>query len=224
VPLAVSAGYGSAALSMADPQRTSPKRHPVVGPSLSRLVRATYFKDAEPSDPLCSLARHPRLAELRPTLILTAEYHTLRQEMNAFADELQAKGVSVTRHQFAGVDHGFTHTKPAETARAAITMIGDLLRNAYSVTTQPPPDTPGGTATGDKCPAPASRQTARPTEIGCFARDVEAKGQAQLGASPAGRHAVLRHTGRYDGPVAANAALQQWAHEGMKPDTTRYLL
>jgi acetyl esterase len=30
------------------------------------------------------------------------------------------------------VDHGFTHTKPADVAREAITLIGDLLRKAYA--------------------------------------------------------------------------------------------
>lgn len=60
------------------------------------------------------------------------------------ADDLRAKGVLVTRRQFAGFDHGFTHTKPVEVARAAISMIGDVLRKAYSdatTTTQPRQDT-----------------------------------------------------------------------------------
>jgi acetyl esterase len=34
--------------------------------------------------------------------------------------------------QFDGVDHDFTHTKPVEVAREAITMIGDLLRKVYA--------------------------------------------------------------------------------------------
>jgi len=29
-----------------------------------------------------------------------------------------------------GADHGFTHARPAEVARAAVTMTGDLLRKA----------------------------------------------------------------------------------------------
>jgi len=99
VPLAVSTEYGGADASMPDSQRTSAKRHPVAGPRLTRLVRATYVKDVNVTDPLCSPARHPRLAELPPTLILTAEYDTLRHEMHALADDLQAKGVSVTRHE-----------------------------------------------------------------------------------------------------------------------------
>ena len=66
--------------------------------------------------------------------------------MNALADDLQARGVSVTRRQFAGVDHGFTHANPVEVARAAIDMIGDLLRKAYSdatATNQPQQEPPG---------------------------------------------------------------------------------
>jgi len=117
---------------MPDSERTSPKPQPVVGPRLLRLVRATYFKNIDVGDALASPAKHPRLAELPPTLILTGEYDTLRHEMHVLADDLQAKGVSVTRREFSGVDHGFTHAKPVETARAAIGMIGDLLQKAYS--------------------------------------------------------------------------------------------
>ncbi|MER5757858.1 hypothetical protein [Streptomyces sp. NPDC002082] len=38
----------------------------------------------------------------------------------------------MTHHQFAGVDHGFTHHKPVETARTAIGMIADHLAAAYA--------------------------------------------------------------------------------------------
>jgi effector-binding domain-containing protein len=37
--------------------------------------------------------------------------------------------------------------------------------------------------------------------------------RVQPGVLPAGRYAVLRHSGPYDGLVAANAALQEWARE-----------
>ena len=42
---------------------------------------------------------------------------------------------------------------------------------------------------------------------------VTASGRIQPGTLPAGRYAVLRHTGPYDGLIASNAALQQWARE-----------
>jgi effector-binding domain-containing protein len=38
-------------------------------------------------------------------------------------------------------------------------------------------------------------------------------GRVQPGVLPEGSYAVLRHTGPYDGLVAANAGLQQWASE-----------
>lgn len=45
--------------------------------------------------------------------------------------------------------------------------------------------------------------------------DVQAAdgGRVRPGTLPAGRYVVLRHTGPYDGLVAGNAALQDWARE-----------
>lgn len=46
-----------------------------------------------------------------------------------------------------------------------------------------------------------------------LAEPVQGNGRIRPGMLPAGRYAVLRHTGPYDGLIAANAALQQWAHD-----------
>ena len=51
-------------------------------------------------------------------------------ELKKVAD-MAAKGVQVTHHEFAGVDHGFTHAKPANVAHAALRMIAEHLRKAY---------------------------------------------------------------------------------------------
>ena len=49
---------------------------------------------------------------------------------------------------------------------------------------------------------------------------VAASGRVQPGVLPEGKYAVLRHTGPYDGLVASNAALLQWAQEkGIEFDT-----
>ncbi|MGH3216202.1 MAG: GyrI-like domain-containing protein [Trebonia sp.] len=48
------------------------------------------------------------------------------------------------------------------------------------------------------------------------AAPVTGSGRIKPGILPAGRYAVLRHIGPYDGPdglIPANAALQQWAQE-----------
>jgi effector-binding domain-containing protein len=42
---------------------------------------------------------------------------------------------------------------------------------------------------------------------------VTGRGRVRPGVLPAGRYAVLRHTGPYDRLVASNAALQEWAQE-----------
>jgi effector-binding domain-containing protein len=42
---------------------------------------------------------------------------------------------------------------------------------------------------------------------------VTGSGRVRPGVLPAGRYAVLRHTGPYDGLITSNAALQQWADE-----------
>ncbi|GAA1003361.1 carboxylesterase [Acrocarpospora pleiomorpha] len=132
VPVAISAEFGAADISRPDSTRVSAKPNPVVPPQMMDLVRRTYFVGADLTSPLASPALYERLAEFPPTLIMTAEYDTLRHEMNDLAADLTAKGVQVTHRQFDGVDHGFTHVKPVEVAREAITMIGDLLRKAYA--------------------------------------------------------------------------------------------
>jgi effector-binding domain-containing protein len=45
------------------------------------------------------------------------------------------------------------------------------------------------------------------------AAPIAASGRIQPGTLPGGRYAVLRHTGPYDGLVASNGALLQWAAE-----------
>jgi effector-binding domain-containing protein len=42
---------------------------------------------------------------------------------------------------------------------------------------------------------------------------IDGDGRIRPGVLPAGRYAVLRHTGPYDGLVAGHAALQRWAEE-----------
>ncbi|MVU82804.1 alpha/beta hydrolase fold domain-containing protein [Nocardia sp. ET3-3] len=131
VPIAISIEYGAANLSLPDSERTSPKRNPVVGPSLMNLIRTTYFKDVDTTLPTASPALHPRRGELPPTLIITADQDTVRHEMNHLAADLRERGVAVTHHEFPGVDHGFTHAEPVEQCRAALEMIRDHLGSAY---------------------------------------------------------------------------------------------
>ncbi|GAA2503099.1 hypothetical protein Ahu01nite_063770 [Winogradskya humida] len=54
---------------------------------------------------------------------MTAERDTVAAEADAFAARLAAAGVAVTHRRFPGVDHGFTHNKPAAVAREALETI-----------------------------------------------------------------------------------------------------
>jgi acetyl esterase len=135
VPVALSSEFGVIDLARPDAQRTTPLDRPVVAPPLMELIRNTYFVAADLTDPLVSPSRYGRLAEYPPTLILTGEYDTLLTEMAELAEDMSSKGVEVTYKEFAGVDHGFTHAKPADVARQALRMIGEHLRKAYAATT-----------------------------------------------------------------------------------------
>ncbi|MQY20981.1 alpha/beta hydrolase [Nocardia macrotermitis] len=132
-PVAASLEYGVSDFSLPDESRTSPRRFPVVGPWMLRMVRETYFLGADLTDPLVSPARYPSPGDFPPLLVLTSGLDTLRHDMRAFAGRVRAHGVKVDHHEFAGVDHGFTHFQPAGTARAAVEMIGDHLRSAYDM-------------------------------------------------------------------------------------------
>jgi acetyl esterase len=133
LPLAVSSEFGVCDLARPDSGRTSPKKRPVVGPGLMQLIRDTYFVGADLKDPLASPFYYSRLAEFPPTLIMTAEFDTLRREMNELAAKMATEGVEVTLREFTGVDHGFTHATPADVARESVRMIGEHLRKAYAV-------------------------------------------------------------------------------------------
>ena len=60
-------------------------------------------------------------------MILTGGLDTLGPEMDRLADQMQAAGADGTCRRFDDADHGFTHFKPVDTARAAITMLGEHL-------------------------------------------------------------------------------------------------
>jgi acetyl esterase/lipase len=131
-PLAVTTEYGVADLSRGNEDRPSTKKRPVVGPQLMNLVQGTYYKGTDRHDPRVSPIFHPQLAEMPPTLVLTAEFDTLKHESNDLAAKLGQLGVAVTHHEYEGVDHGFTHQKPVETAKAAIDAIAGHIRTAYN--------------------------------------------------------------------------------------------
>lgn len=67
----------------------------------------TYYGDGDPRDPRVSPLYAADLSGLPPTLIIAAEFDTLRDEAQAFATRLEASGVATRHHCYPGMVHGF---------------------------------------------------------------------------------------------------------------------
>ncbi|WP_406690134.1 alpha/beta hydrolase [Saccharopolyspora sp. ID03-671] len=76
-------------------------------------------------DPCACPARADDLAGLPPAFVATAEFDPLRDEGEAYADELRSAGVPVTAKRYAGMLHGFAWTLGATPSGAA--LIDDLV-------------------------------------------------------------------------------------------------
>ena len=69
------------------------------------------------------------LAGLPPAYVMTAEFDPLLSEGAAYADRLEASGVSVVREFYDGQIHGFVRRIDLfDRATVAISRIGQLIR------------------------------------------------------------------------------------------------
>jgi acetyl esterase len=92
--------------------------------------RKQYLPDDDAGDePYCSPNRAPSLAGLPAAFVLTAEYDPLRDEGEAYGEQLRGAGVAVGAHRANGMFHGFfTMDAALEDAKAAQQLVFEEMR------------------------------------------------------------------------------------------------
>lgn len=89
------------------------------------------------ADPWISPLRANTLADLPPTLMVTAGFDPLADSAAAYADRLEQSGVRVTRAHYPTTIHGFMNIRPFSQRRDALVATGDFLRELVSAPATP---------------------------------------------------------------------------------------
>lgn len=121
-------------LDLATDPELKPKYKTSIPPRLSKIFNECYLHSMEEAkNPLVSPIFADDLEHLPAALITTAEYDSLADEAEVYADRLKKAGVEVFYQKFKGVSHGFTHSGDRESAENAWELIIEHLRRAFIV-------------------------------------------------------------------------------------------
>jgi acetyl esterase len=107
-----------------------------IPPKIGVIFNKCYLsKPGDAQNPLVSpvYAKMNDLAGLPPALIFTAEYDTLWEEGEQYANMLKKAGVKVVYKKFSGCAHEFTHFGPTEARKEAWGTIAGELKKAFNL-------------------------------------------------------------------------------------------
>jgi acetyl esterase len=103
--------------------------HPMVGPTLMRMVGSTYFNDvSRRCEPYASPLLSDDMHGLPPALVLTAERDALRVEGDMYAERLAEAGVDVLHRVVPDRDHYFLDGDRDRARTLLDLMAGELVR------------------------------------------------------------------------------------------------
>jgi acetyl esterase len=86
---------------------------------------------ADRTHPHYAVALTPDLSRLPPAVIITAEYDPLRDEGEAYAQQLCEAGVKTDLWRYDGVIHGFWGLAVMDEGEASVIRAGDWLRRTF---------------------------------------------------------------------------------------------
>ena len=117
-------------LDTATPPQNKGEIKGAVPTARAEMYNSCYRKEEEAADPLCSPAffSDDELKIMPDTLLLTAEYDTLREEGESYAQRLMKAGIEVTGKRVCDAAHGFFMKDTPKTAESHA-YIAAYIRN-----------------------------------------------------------------------------------------------
>lgn len=126
--------YAPLDLSIEENLRSSVKPEQAISPRRMADYKSWYFGDHKDDTHPYASPSYGDLSKMPPTLVIAAEYDSLRKEEEVFAEKLSKNGIPVRYLCYPACTHGFTHeifSYHKENAEEAIHEICGFIASNY---------------------------------------------------------------------------------------------